>query len=45
MENNENQSRTFAIDNLELFKIPGEGLQQNLAHKLVSPSQKDEERF
>ena len=30
---------------LALFKNPGEGLQQNLAHKLVSLSQKDEESF
>ena len=30
---------------LALFKNLGEGLQQNLAHKLVSVSQKDEENF
>ena len=31
------------MKNLPLFKNPGEGLQQNLAHKLVSLSQKDDE--
>ena len=30
---------------LAWFKNPGEGRQQNLAHKLVSLSRKDEESF
>ena len=34
-----------SIQSSALFKDPGEGLQQNLAHKLVSLSQKDEESF
>ena len=39
------QVTTPLRDGSALFKNPGEGLQQNLAHKLVSLSRKDDESF